>query len=44
MYLCLLHQWHEFSYRRDAELLHQSAAVDFDGFLRHAKFTGDLLI
>ena len=28
----------------DAELLHQSPAVDFDGFLRHAKLTADLLI
>ena len=44
LYLCLLYQLHELSYRRDAQLMHQSPAVDFDGFLRHAKLAADLLI
>ena len=44
MYLRLLHQLHELSYRRDAELLHQAATVDLHRFLRHAKLSSDLLI
>ena len=43
-YPCPLHQLYELSCRCDAELLHQRATVDLDGFLRHAKLTADLFI